>query len=107
MPGPLKKVMGGAATQSMTMKLTVNTKNSSGTMEMIPGQLADKIKVTGKVSIAKEGNKWVQRINGDATVKIFGIGKMAEKFLVEQLQNSTAHENRIRNEYMHKMGEKA
>ncbi len=103
MPGPLKKVMGGAATQSMTMKLSVNSKDSSGTMEMIPGQMADKIKVTGKVITSKEGDKWVQRVNGDASVKIFGIGKMAEKFLVEQLQTSTAHENRIRNEYMHRM----
>ncbi len=106
MPGPLKKVMGGAATQSLTMKLAIDTKNASGTMEMIPGQMPDKIKVSGKVTSSKEGDKWVQRVNGDASVKIFGIGKMAEKFLVETLQASSAHENRIRNEYMHSLGDK-
>jgi len=101
LPGPIKKVMGGAASQSLVMKLTVDTKSLAGTMEMIPSQMADKIVISGKVSVAKQGDRWVQRIDGDATVKIFGLGKIVEKFLVEKIQASSALETRLRNEYMH------
>ena len=107
LPGPLKKVLGGATTQGMTMKFVINTKNHSGTMEAIPDQMPDKIKVTGRVSLAKEGDKWAQKVDGEATVKIFGIGKMAEKFLVEKIQDSSQHETRIRNEFIHSLGDKA
>ena len=85
----------------------VDTKTLTGTMEMIPGQMADKIKVSGKVSVEKQGDRWVQRVDGDATVKIFGVGKVVEKFLVEKIQGSTATETRLRNEYMHKVQKKA
>ena len=107
LPGPIKKVMGSAASQALVMKLTVDSETLTGTMEMIPGQMADKIKVSGKVSVEKQGDRWVQRVDGDATVKIFGVGKVVEKFLVEKIQGSTATETRLRNEYMHKVQKKA
>ena len=68
LPGPIRKVMGSAASQSLVMKLTVDTKTLAGTMEMIPSQMADKIKISGKVSVEKQGGRWVQRVDGDATV---------------------------------------
>jgi hypothetical protein len=103
LPGPIKKVMGSAASQALVMKLTMDTKTLTGTMEMIPGQMADKMKISGKVSVEKQGDRWVQRVDGDATVKIFGVGKVVEKFLVDKIQGSTATETRLRNEYMHKV----
>ena len=103
LPGPIKKVMGGAASQALVMKLTMDTKTLTGTMDMIPGQMADKIKISGKVTVEKQGDRWVQRIDGEATVKIFGVGKVVEKFLVEKIQGSTATETRLRNEYLHKV----
>ena len=106
LPGPIKKVMGSAASQSLVMKLTVDTKTSTGTMEMIPSQMADKIKISGKVSVEKQGDRWVQRVDGDATVKIFGVGKIVEKFLVDKIQSSTAIETRLRNEYLHSLQKK-
>ena len=107
LPGPIKKVMGGAASQALVMKLTMDTKTLTGTMDMIPGQMADKIKISGKVSVEKQGDRWVQRVDGDATVKIFGVGKVVEKFLVEKIQGSTATETRLRNEYLHKVEKKS
>jgi hypothetical protein len=100
LPGPIKKVMGGAASQTMLTRFSVDTENHSGTMEMIPSQMADKIKVSAKISVAKEGNSWVQSVDGDATVKIFGVGKMIEKFLVEKIQSSSESETRLRNAYV-------
>jgi len=107
LPGPIKKVMGSAASQSLVMKLTLDSKTLTGTMEMIPGQMADKIKISGRVSVEKQGDRWVQRVDGDATVKIFGVGKVVEKFLVDKIQSSTAIETRLRNEYMQSKEKKA
>ena len=103
LPGPIKKVMGSAGSQALVMKLTMDTETLTGTMDMIPGQMADKIKISGKVAVEKQGDRWVQRIDGEATVKIFGVGKVVEKFLVEKIQGSTATETRLRNEYLHKV----
>ncbi len=100
MPGPLKKLVGGATAQSMVMKFKMNTKTFAGTMEVQPSQMADKIKVAGKISLQEQGNKWVQVVEGDVSIKIFGVGKMAEKFLVEKMDTSAATEIRLRNEYM-------
>lgn len=107
LPGPIKKVMGSAASQSLVMRLTLDTKTLTGTMEMIPSQMADKINISGKVSVEKQGDRWVQRVDGDATVKIFGVGKVVEKFLVDKIQSSTATETRLRNEYLHRIQKKA
>lgn len=107
LPGPIKKVMGSAASQTLVMKLTVDTETLAGTMEMIPGQMADKIKISGKISVQKQGDRWVQRVDGDATVKIFGVEKVVEKFLVEKIQGSTATETRLRNEYMNSVEKKS
>jgi hypothetical protein len=107
LPGPVKKVMGSAASQSLVMKLTVDTKTLNGKMEMIPGQMADKIKISGKVSVEKQGDRWVQLVDGEATVKIFGVGKVVEKFLVDKIQSSTAIETRLRNEYLHSLQKKS
>jgi len=101
LPGPIKKVMGGAASQTMLTRFSIDTETHTGTMEMIPSQMADKIKVSAKISVAQEGNAWVQRVDGDATVKIFGVGKMVEKFLVEKIQTSSQSETRLRNAYIH------
>jgi len=103
LPGPIKKVMGSAASQALVMKLTVDSKTLTGTMEMIPSQMADKIKISGKVSVEQQGDRWVQRIDGDATVKIFGVGKVVERFLVDKIQSSTEIETRLRNEYLHSL----
>jgi hypothetical protein len=107
LPGPIKKVIGGGASQSIVMKLTVDLKSFAGTMEMKPSQMADKIKISGKTFMEKQGNRWIQHMDGDATVSIFGVGKMIEKFLVEKIQNSSSTETRLRNDYLRKIHEKA
>jgi len=100
LPGPIKRVLGGAASQTMLTRFSIDTRTHSGTMEMIPSQMADKIKVSAKISVVREGNTWVQFVDGEATVKIFGVGKMIEKFLVEKIQSSSEAETRLRDAYM-------
>ena len=74
---------------------------------MRAAQMADKIKVSGDISVKQQGDQWVQHVDGEVSVKIFGVGKMAEKFLVEKIQNSSAVENRLRNEFVHSIEDKA
>jgi len=99
MPGPVKKALGGAS-HSFVADLILDTQNNTATLEFNPARMADKIKAGARVTFEKQGDRWVQRMDGDVTVKIFGVGKVVEKFIVEKFQNSYALEARLRNDYV-------
>jgi hypothetical protein len=101
MPAPVKKALGGA-THSFVADLILDTQNNTATLEFIPARLGDKIKAGARIAFDREGNQWIQRLGGDITVKILGLGKIVEKFIVEKFQNSYAIEARLRNEYVHR-----
>lgn len=101
MPGPVKKALGGAS-HSFVADLILDTRSNTGTVEFNPSRMGDKIKAGAKVAFQKEAGRWVQRLDGDVTVKIFGLGKVVEKYLAEKFQQSYAIEARLRNEYIHK-----
>jgi len=98
MPGPIKKALGGA-THSFVADLILDTRNNTATLEFNPARLADKIKAGARITFEKQGDHWVQRMDGDVTVKLFGVGKMIERFIVEKFQHSYALEASLRNEY--------
>lgn len=101
MPGPVKKALGGPS-HSFVADLILDTKNQTATLEFNPTRLADKIKAGARVAFEKQSDHWVQRMDGDVTVKLFGVGKLVERFIVEKFQNSYALEARLRNEYAHR-----
>ena len=105
MPGPVKKALGGGIS-SLVADLIVDTTNNTGTLDITPSVFADKIKAGGRLYFEKRGEKWIQRMEGDVTVKIFAVGKVVEKFFVEKFQSSFGQESRLRNEYMVKMEKK-
>lgn len=100
MPGPVKKVLGGVNT--FVVELILDTKNNTGTMEFTPSKMAGKIKAGGRILFDQKGNKWLQTVDGDVTVKIFGVGKLVEKFIAESFKKSFEIESRLRNEYINK-----
>lgn len=100
MPAPVKKALGGAS-HSFVADLILDTRNNTATLEFNPARLADKIKAGARIAFEREGDHWVQRLDGDVTVKILGLGRVVEKFIVEKFQNSYALEARLRNEYVH------
>ena len=100
MPGPVKKVMGGV--NSFVVDLILDTKNNTGTMEFTPAKMAGKIKAGGRIFFKQEGDKWTQTVEGDVTVKIFGVGKLVEKFIADSFTRSFEIESRLRNEYINK-----
>ena len=99
MPGPVKKALGGAS-HSFVADLILDTQNNTATLEFNPARMADKIKAGARVAFEKQGDHWIQRMDGDVTVKIFGVGKVVERFIVEKFQNSYAIEARLRNEFV-------
>jgi hypothetical protein len=105
MPGPVKKALGGGIS-SLVADLIVDTTNNTGTLDITPSVFADKIKAGGRLYFEKRGEKWIQRMEGDVTVKIFAVGKMVEKFFADKFQSSFGQESRLRNEYMVKMEKK-
>ena len=107
LPGPIKKLVGGAGSPSMVMKFTLNTQDYSGRMEVVPSQLAEKIRIFARITTEEQDGRWVQLMDGEAKVQIFGVGKVLEKFLVEKIQNASQTEFRLRNEYLRKVQDRA
>ncbi len=99
MPGPVKKALGGAS-HSFVADLILDTQNNTATLEFNPARLADKIKAGARIAFDRDGDNWVQRLDGDVTVKILALGRVVEKFIVEKFRNSYAIETRLRNEYI-------
>lgn len=106
MPAPIKKALGGGIS-SVVAELILDTETNTGTLEITPSVFADKIKAGGRVYFEKRGDKWIQHMEGDVTVKIFAVGKMVEKFFVEKFESSFGHESRLRNDYIRSMEAKA
>jgi len=104
MPGPVKKALGGAS-HSFLADLILDTQNKTATLEFNPARMGDKIKAGARVAFEKQGDHWIQRMDGDVTVKIFGVGKVVERFIVEKFQNSYALEAKLRNEFVHRAEE--
>jgi hypothetical protein len=99
MPAPVKKALGGAS-HSFVADLILDTQNNTATLEFNPARLADKIKAGARIAFGRDGDHWIQRLDGDVTVKILGLGRIVEKFIVDKFQNSYAIEARLRNKYM-------
>jgi len=105
MPGPVKKALGGA--NSFVVDLILDTKNNTGTMEITPTKMAGKIKAGGRIFFEQKGDKHIQSVVGDVTVKIFGVGKLVEKYIADNFERSFGEESRLRNEYINQVHEKS
>jgi len=105
MPGPVKKVLGDL--NSFVVELILDTKTNQGTMEFTPARMAGKVKAGGRVRFEEKGGKWIQNLDGDVSVSIFGVGKLIEKFFVDNFQRSFEVESRLRNEYITRARSKA
>ncbi len=99
MPGPVKKALGGAS-HSFVADLILDSRNDTATLEFNPARLSDKIKAGARIAFQPDGERWMQRLDGDVTVKILGLGRVVEKFMVDKFRNSYSIETRLRNEYI-------
>lgn len=89
LPGPLKKLLGDS------VGYTETDRAPQGGMQYdwvaIPDAIADKARISGVFKIEAAGEDRSRRtIEGEVEVKIFGIGKLAEKFVIDELEKNYA-----------------
>ena len=99
MPGPVRKVL-GSERNGFVVEMTLNTDDDRGTMSVLPKVLPDKIKVQGQIYFEEKGDHWLQYLEGDLNVGIFGVGKLIEKFIRDKFRTSFGEEVRLRNEFL-------
>ncbi len=88
--------------QSFIADLILDTQNNISTMEINPILLSNRIYTGGRIYFEKVNDRWLQHIEGDITVNVFGIGMIIEKFIEKKFRNIFTLENQIRNQYMAK-----
>lgn len=103
LPGPLKKVVGDGIRYKEIGNYDKNRRRYR--IEVVPNSLADKLSVTGELFTEPLGEARCRRVfQGDVTAKIFGIGGMLEKRLIEDMQKSYARGAEFTNGYIREKG---
>lgn len=98
-PAAIKKVL-KADPNSFVIDMKVNNTEHFAEFKVIPDIMADKFEGSGKVYYRREGERWTQYMEGEITVKFFGVGGMMEKFAVNKAKESFGQEVKLRNDYL-------
>ena len=103
LPAPLKKLVGegiGYREEGVFDKKTRRYK-----VTVVPNKLADKLTITGEISIEPAGDKKCKRIyNTKVEAKIFGIGGMVEKRVISDIEHGYGAGAKFTNEYLAEKG---
>lgn len=87
LPAAAKKVLGDAT--SYVEEGTFDPQRKRYTVDVIPAAAADKIKTRAELWVEARGDKRCERVvEVSNEVKIFGIGKMLEKFIEQQTRKT-------------------
>jgi hypothetical protein len=74
-------------------------------VDIVPSTLAGKIKVHGEMYTEPVGDKQCRRIfEASVEVSVFGLGKMMEKRIIEDLKKGYSRGARFTNEYAKEKG---
>jgi len=84
LPGPIKKLAAGA--EISYHEITVYDPNARSARFDVETPAGDLIRVGGEVRIAVDGSGIHLHFVGDVKVKIFGIGKLIERFIVSDVK---------------------
>lgn len=100
LPGPIKKVVGDNISYREVGELDLARRRYA--LQVIPGRLADKLKVSGEQSTAASTSEGRCRRIFTATVevKIFGVGGLIEKRIAADLQKSYDLSAKFTNRYI-------
>lgn len=87
LPPAIKKVLGDLS--AYTESGVYNPATGHYTVAVTPGAAADKVKTNVDVWVEARGDKQCERIvEVDSQVKIFGLGKVVEKFIEQQMRST-------------------
>ena len=89
-PAPVAKVL-GAEKIEYTEYLDYVMGSNHGTWHTASSLLSDKIKSAGSFSFKEQADGILRVVEGDVTVKIFGLGKVVEKFIIADIERGYVH----------------
>ena len=102
LPGPIRKFAGGDEIEQLIdyCEITVlNRPARTATLE-IESVAGDTIQVSGNVRFQEQGDGVRMKFEGEAKVKIFGIGKVIERFIVSEVTKRYALVERFLQTYL-------
>lgn len=88
-PAPVAKIVGADALH-YTETLDYRLGTGAGTWSTTPGALPGKITSDGRLMIEEAEGGVVRRVEGHVTVRLFGVGKMIERFIVADVERGYA-----------------
>jgi hypothetical protein len=83
-PAPLAKLMGGAPFHYVE-ELAFDLTNHEGTWRVVPSLVPDRVDASGRLFFTPSGSGVTRSVRGGVTVSVFGIGAIAEKFVVAEV----------------------
>lgn len=103
LPGPIKKVIGENIRYREEGRL--DRKSGSYKLKIVPGKLADKIRVTAEqFTKSLDENRCRRIFEAEIEIKIFGIGSMIEKNIASDMRKSYDVGAAFTRDYMAKHG---
>lgn len=103
LPGPLKKVVGDGIGYREEAELDRSAKRL--TTKVIPNKMGDKIKIEGVIHTEPAGDNKCKRIyTAKVNVKMFGVGGMMEKRILDDMKKSYATAASFTNEFLKEKG---
>lgn len=88
-PSPVAKVL-GQSHFSYVEELTMDLDTNQGSWRTIPTLLPDKVDTRGTLRFLDAGGNARRIVDGEIDVKVFGIGRIIEKFICADAEKSYA-----------------
>jgi hypothetical protein len=103
LPGPIKKVVGENIAYREEGSFDKKTRRYA--IRVVPNRLADKLSIAGVLYTEPYGDNGCKRIfQAEVGASIFGIGRMLEKRIAEDLEKSYAVGAKFTNQYLAEKG---
>lgn len=89
LPAPLLRVTGGRSL-SYREHLVLDLKTATGSWSVEPDLLSGRLTASGTLRISAKEGGCIRHLAGEVRVRIPGLGKLAERFIVAELERSYA-----------------
>lgn len=98
-PGPVAKIL-GASRIEYTEHIDYTFGTFAGRWHTVSSVLTDKVQSLGTFLFVPQGPDVVRVVEGDVTVKIFGLGSIVERFIAADVEKSYAEAAAFTNSYL-------
>jgi hypothetical protein len=100
-PGPVAKVLGAGRIEYVE-HIEYDLGTYAGTWKSISSVMTDKVLSSGTFRFVPTGTGVTRIVEGDVTVKVFGVGGMIERFIIADVEKSYDAAAQFTREYLAK-----